>query len=139
MNKVGPFISNRYRTIGPDIEAEGWGQKYSSPYVISPNPDFYHGPWMPNFVRGRHKFRTQPRVLGRAGRMPGSFNKPERWSNEKRYTSSVVESAPFYAHGVSGCNCELGAVAAEATKASVSKSSYLTALGYLAFAISSIL
>lgn len=139
MNKIGPFISNRYKTIGPDINVEGWGQKYSSPYIVSPNPDFYHGPWMPNFVQGRHKFRNQPRILGQAGKMPGNFNKPKSWSNENRYTSSLVNSDPFYAHGIGNCDCRLGVDSSENISIKQSGSSYLTALGYLAFAISAIL
>lgn len=96
---IRPWIGT-YEKIGADIEAPGWGQRYSTPYirpVNPPNPDYYHGPSYPAMdVRGRHPFRTQPRELGPYV-VAGSVSQPTGLQR-----TSLVASNPYYAHGLSG-------------------------------------
>lgn len=67
IKNIGPFIAP-HTVVGPKIDAPGWTQSYSSPYV-QPHypPDWYTGPNQVDMTRGRHQFRTQPRPLGPAG------------------------------------------------------------------------
>jgi hypothetical protein len=63
-SNIGPIFGQRV-VIGPDIEAPGWGQRYSSPYQLPvTRPTWWNGPDRPDFTRGRHPFRTVPRGPG---------------------------------------------------------------------------
>lgn len=92
-----PWIGT-YEKIGADIEASGWGQRYSSPYIRPtnpPNPDYYHGPSYPaHDVRGRHAYRTQPRELGPYV-LDGFAARPVGLQQ-----ASLVASNPAHAHGL---------------------------------------
>jgi hypothetical protein len=98
-----PWIGS-YERIGPDIEASGWGQRYSSPYILPANPpDYYHGTEFPmHDVRGRHAYRTQPRELG-----PYVIDDPVGMRPPRR--PSLVESNPYYAHDLGGYAAPAGA------------------------------
>lgn len=59
---IGPQVG-RYKSLGPDIDAEGWRQKYSSPFILPENPPtWYRGPWRQNFIRGERRFQPSLRT-----------------------------------------------------------------------------
>ena len=61
---IGPHFGQRV-LIGPEIDVPGWGQRYSSPYILPlTKPTEWNGPDRPDFTRGRHPFRTVPRGPG---------------------------------------------------------------------------
>jgi len=93
-----PWIGS-YERVGPDIEAPGWRQRYSSPYIRSENPADYYPSYPLHDLRGRHPLRTQPRELS-------LYVAADPTGPRDALSPTLVQSAPDYAHGVSGFGLE---------------------------------
>lgn len=91
-SNIGPALGP-YETVGPDITAEGWGQRYSSPFTRPQMPPLWvHSPEVSNMLQGRHPYRTQPRVPD--GLLPVFA---------RRLSPTITRSAPGAAYGCTSC------------------------------------
>lgn len=88
--RVGP-----YTRLGPDLQTR-WGT-YPSPYITAPAADVARK-WAPPTIRGRHKYRTQPRNMSMLVTDPVR-NEGIQTALE-RGRASLVPTSPPYAHGV---------------------------------------